>query len=1129
MKAVKVFWHGNKRREKVTRIDMIMRYWLGFSVFLTSLVLQAQEKKIPAGLERKIEFEADVFPIFKQHCIECHGEETQESGLRVDLKSSLLRGGDLGEPAIIKGKGADSFLVQIVAGTHDDLKMPADGEGLTPAEVAILRTWIDQGVDWPGQAEVAKITTEHWSFQPVKKPSVPEAQKSDWAVNAIDHFILQKLREKRLAPSEAAKPLDLLRRLTLINHGLPPTPEQMKQFSTGDSYMDLVEAILESPHFGERWAAHWLDLVRFGETTGYEVNRERPNAFHYRDYVIAAFNTDKPYDRFVKEQIAGDQFGNDVGTGFLVAGPNDLVKSSDQNLTKMQRQDELADYINATGTTFLGLTIGCARCHNHKFDAITQKDYYAMQAIFAGVGHGNRSLTPTPEHVARQTFVSSQIRKLETQLLRYVDVPSGSLIQIDESVVGRLGVRGFEELHPKRGTGANAAGTAPGQKSDAGDRKRLPNLSGGSYFWWDHEEHSDLGRYHLMARGSYRIWLSWGTGPKSHAVDAQYVLDHDGDLTTQDDQTVIAEVNQLLFADGSTPNQQVPLWSGVYNAGVYQLNPASTLLLRRKSSGKAVTTDVVLLEPAVENDSVVPALPALRKAVVPTFNRELIKNVEAKFVRMTISACTSSEPCLDELSVFAGEENVGLAALGAKATASSNLPGYPIHQIKHLNDGLFGNTKSWISNEAGKGWAQIELPEAKSITSVEWGRDREGKYADRVVTKYKIEVSLDGEHWQLVASSGDRAPYQADTKIELEYRFTDLSEPQRALAETNLKQLQNYKMELDELSSRTVVYAGQFRAPEVIRRLYRGDFNAPREVVGPDALEVFGSLGLNQDSPDGQRRATFAEWVGSKANPLTARVIVNRLWQFHFGTGIVDTPSDLGVAGTLPTHPRLLDYLAAELMENDWSLKHVHRLIMHSATYRQSSTPRKDGLSVDAGSRLLWRFPPRRMEAEVIRDSILEVSGSLDKRMGGMGFSGFEVQAENVRHYFPLKKFGPEHWRRMIYMTKVRQEKDAVFGVFDCPDASQVVDKRSRSTTPLQALNLFNSTFVLQQCEILSGFIEKEFPGDRVRQVDYVLHRAFGRYPSETEVAEAVVFVSEAGLVQFCRAIFNANEFVFVH
>ena len=608
----------------MTRIDIIMRYWLGFSVLFTSLVLQAQEKKIPDGLERRIEFAQDVFPIFERHCIECHGEETQESGLRVDQKASLLRGGDLGEPAIIKGKGADSFLVQIVAGTHDDLKMPAEGDGLSQDEVAILRTWIDQGVDWPGQAEVAKITTNHWSFQPVRKPTVPRAQKSDWAVNAIDHFILQKLREKGLAPSETAKPLDLLRRLTLVNHGLPPTPEQMEQFSEEDSYAELVEAVLDSPHFGERWAAHWLDLVRFGETTGYEVNRERPNAFHYRDYVIDAFNTDKPYDKFVKEQIAGDQFGNDVGTGFLVAGPNDLVKSSDPNLTKMQRQDELADYINATGTTFLGLTIGCARCHNHKFDAITQKDYYAMQAIFAGVRHGNRPVSPTPEHLARQSLVSSQVRKIESQLLKHVDVASASLIQIDESVVGRLGVRGFEELHPKRGTGTNTAGTGPGQKSDAGDRKRLPNISGGYYFWWDHEAHPDLGRYHLMARGNYRIWLSWGAGPKSHAVDVQYVLDHDGDLATLDDQRVIAEVNQLLFADGSTPEQEVPLWSGLYNAGVYQLNPASTLLLRRKSPGKAVTTDVVLLEPAAENDTTVPTRPALRKAVVPSFNRELI-------------------------------------------------------------------------------------------------------------------------------------------------------------------------------------------------------------------------------------------------------------------------------------------------------------------------------------------------------------------------------------------------------------------------------------------------------------------------------------------------------------------------
>lgn len=1109
----------------------MMQFLPILSILLLGVTLQdlvAQQAGILPVLDRKIDYASDVAPIFEKHCVDCHGVDVQESNLRVDVKASLLRGGDLGEPAILKGKGADSFLIQVVAGTHKDLKMPPEGKGLSDTEVSILRTWIDQGVEWPGQADSSKLTTDHWSFQEIVRPAEPQL-KSPWVQNAIDKYILAALQEKGIQPSDSATPLELLRRLRLINHGLPPTAQQMKRFSTPGSYSELVDEILESPHFGERWASHWLDLVRFGETTGYEVNRERPNAFHYRDYVIAAFNQDKPYDVFVKEQIAGDQIGDGIGTGFLVAGPNDLVKSSDPNLTKMQRQDELADYINATGTTFLGLTIGCARCHNHKFDAITQRDYYAMQAVFAGVRHGNRPLSPSPDHLEREAFVDAQIRKLETELLHYVDVPQGSLIQIDESMAGQTGVRGFEELQPKRALGKNVSGTGQGQSSDAGDSSRLPNISGGSYFWWDQQGPSDLGQYHLLARGTYRIWLSWGAGPQSHATDVQYVLDRDGDVTTREDQTLLAEVNQLNFADGSTPQQKVPLWSGVFDAGVHDLTPAATVILRRKSSGKAITTDVLLLEPATKGDKTSRQRPNLRSAVTAAFNREVFKPVQARYVRMTISAATSSEPCLDELSIFAGEENVGLVSKGAIATASSNLPGYPIHQIKHLNDGVFGNSNSWISNESGKGWAQIELPEPSLITSIEWSRDRQGKYTDRVATGYRFEISLDGQQWQVVASSDDRVPFQSPVKIALQYRFDGVPASERELAEQKLLQLQAYKAELSKLNSRTIVYAGTFTSPEVIYRLYRGDFNAPREAVGPDALEVFGTLGLTQESTDGQRRSAFANWVASPDNPLTARVIVNRLWQFHFGTGIVDTPSDLGRAGTLPTHPELLDFLASELIDHDWSLKHIHRLIMESATYQQSSQPRKEAVAVDASARYLWRFPPRRLEAEVIRDSILQVSGSLDTRMGGTGFPGFEVQAENVRHYFPIKEFGPQHWRRMVYMTKVRQEKDAVFGVFDCPDASQVVDKRSRSTTPLQALNLFNSTFVLQQCEILAEQLEEEFSDDVAAQVRQVLHRAFGRIPDEIEIDEAAEFVKEEGLVQFCRAIFNANEFVFVH
>ena len=1091
--------------------------------------LLAQEQQVPAALDRTIDYVKEDQPIFERHCTECHGEDTQESGLRVDRKASLLRGGDLGEPAIQKGKGADSFLIQIVSGTHDDLKMPPDGNGLNRNEISILRTWIDQGIDWPGQADVAQITSDHWSFQPVVKPQVPATQLT-WPRNNIDRFILAKLVEKGLSPSTAAKPLELLRRLTLINHGLPPTPEQMQLYVGEETYDELVEAILESPHFGERWATHWLDLVRFGETTGYEVNRERPNAFHYRDYVIDAFNSDKPYDLFVKEQLAGDQVGNDLGTGFLVAGPNDLVKSQDANLTKMQRQDELADYINATGTTFLGLTIGCARCHNHKFDAITQRDYYAMQAVFAGVRHGDRSLTPSREQLERESLLTKEIHQLESELIDFIFIPMGAMVQIDETTQGRPGTRGFEELIPRKGTGTNPAGIAKGHLSDTGDANRIGNISGGSYIWWDHKQSADLGQYHLVARGKKRIWISWGTGFDTHATDAQYVLDRDGDLTTLEDQTVIAEVNQQKFADGTVPTTKAALWSGLYNAGVYELTPKATLLVRRQSESDALTTDLVVLEPASDSDGPQPTRPALREAVTAQMNRELFAPVAAKFLRMTIQATSSSEPCIDEISVFSGADNVGLASLGAKATASSNLPGYEIHQIKHLNDGKFGNQRSWISNTKGRGWAQIELPATREITSIEWSRDREGKYKDRVSTQYRFEVSLDGQNWSQIISSEDRAPLQSATKIvKVTYDFSSTPAQVRPALEKKLATLEAYQRELDQLGNRTKAYVGNFVQPEVIYRLYRGDFNAPREAVLPDALEVFGTLGLTQESTDAQRRLAYAEWVASKDNPLTARVIVNRLWQFHFGTGIVDTPSDLGVAGTLPTHPELLDYLASELVENNWSLKHIHRLIMNSATYRQSSRPDRQALSVDASARLLWRFPPRRMEAEVIRDSILQVSGSLNEQMGGTGFPGFEVQAENVRHYFPLKEFGPEHWRRMIYMTKVRQEKDAVFGVFDCPDASQVVDKRSRSTTPLQALNLFNSTFVLQQCEILSEYLSEQFPNDHASQVQYVMLRSFGRQPQQDEVEEAISFVKEVGLAQFCRAIFNANEFVFVH
>ncbi|MBI1313935.1 DUF1553 domain-containing protein [bacterium] len=897
-----------------------------------------------------VDFARDVLPILKARCIECHGAEEPESGLHLLSKAALLRGGDSGEPAVIVGKSSESYLLKVVSGDEPDVRMPPEGALLTKDEIARLKRWIDQGLAMPGfDGDNGRPTTDHWSFQPVKRPRIPVSE--DGVIRLpIDAFILRKLTENGLQPSPRAERRTLIRRLFLVMHGLPPSPEQIDAFVADDSvaaWPRLVDEVLDSPRYGERWAQHWLDLIRFGETHGFETNRERPNAWHFRDWVIDALNSDKPYDDFIREQIAGDALGEPIATGYLVAGPHDLVKSPDINLTLMQRQDELSDLINTTGTAFLGLTLGCARCHNHKFDPVTQTDFYSIQAVFAGVQHNDRPLPLTPDQKQRLTEVEMSIARLKQQLAPFI---------------------------PPAGT--------PGSR---------------------------------------------------------------------------------------------------------------------------------------------------REAVRVEQNVDRFPPIKARFVRFTIEATnTGSQPCIDELEVFTGERNVALASLGAKATASSTLPGYDIHKLEHINDGRYGNARSWISNEAGKGWVQIELPRIFEIDRVEWARDRELKYRDRLATKYRVEIAVEPDQWQLVASSEDRLPF-GDTKTEFPAYHFELVESE--LAEQGrrwLAQLEAAQKERERLAETQKVYAGTFTQPGPTHRLYRGEPTAKREEVSPDALAVISSLGLDGNAPEQQRRLKFAEWVASADNPLTARVIVNRLWQFHFGTGIVATPSDFGKNGVPPTHPELLDWLASELVGSGWSLKHIHRLILLSQTWQQDSYPNEKSRRVDGATSLLWRFPPRRLEAEAIRDCILSVTAQLNLQMSGPGFSGFEVEMENVRHFHPRSTYGPEEFRRMIYMTKVRQERESVFGLFDCPDASQVVAARSRSTTPLQALNLLNSGFVMQQSNDFAKRLKHDVGTEVANQVRLAFRLTFGREPSPLELEDSMTFIGQTGLPEFCRALLNSNEFLFI-
>jgi hypothetical protein len=764
---------------------------------------------------------------------------------------------------------------------------------------------------------------EHWAFRPIVG--------SD---DSIDGHLRARLERAGLALSPPADRRTLVRRLHLTLHGLPPAPDvvaRCEESTDADWYERLVDELLASPRYGERQARHWLDVVRYADTHGFETNTPRPNAYHYRDWVIDAFNRDLPWDRFVLEQLAGDAVGRDAATGFLVAGPQDSVKSPDPALTAQQRADELADIVNATSTAFLGLTVACARCHDHKFDPIRQREYYAMEAVFAGVQHGERALRPAdPQaHAARAAAIEAKLTALDRRLA---------------------------PLEP-------LASLAPGG----------------------------------------------GRRPPVHA---------------------------LFTSDRFAP---------------------------RLAAG----------------------------------------------VRLTIEATAGGdEPCIDEIEVFtvAGARNVAAASEGAVASASSEYPNAAIHKIVHLNDGRIGNSWSWISNEPGKGMIEIRLREPAVVERVVWSRDRLGRFADRLAVRYRIEVATTTGGWREVANSDDRA--------------TD--------AQSGCDERHELLRERAALHEQVHVYAGTFTEPEPTRRLHRGDPLQPREPVAPGALAALGALELPAGAPEQERRIALARWITGPAAPLTARVVTNRLWHHCFGTGLVATPSDFGRNGAPPSHPELLDHLAGELIASGWSIKHVQRLIVGSATFRQSSAPCPQAAAVDADARLLWRFPPRRLEAEAIRDAILHAAGSLDLTPGGPGFDVFEPDDNYVRVYRPKRAFGPAEWRRAVYAHVVRMERDETFGVFDCPDGGQPAPRRSTSTTAIQALALQNSTFVVEQCERFAARLRAEAGDVPDALVARAFAIAFQRAPDRDEHRAAVALVAQHGLAALCRALFNSNEFVFL-
>ncbi|MBM4074811.1 MAG: DUF1549 domain-containing protein, partial [Planctomycetes bacterium] len=825
--------------------------------------------KIEKSLVEKA-FHEKVAPILVANCLECHNRSTRKGNLSLEVRDDLMKGGDEGS-SIIPGDSKKSLLIQkITSQSGSDVpEMPRNKPALSLEQVELIRQWIDSGADWPIDLilkESKKADASFWSFQPIKDhlpPSDFDFNES-WKTHPIDRFLAVPMNAQKLSPNPQATPRQLIRRMTFDLTGLPPTPEEIHQFELeyrSDSKKgieSLIDRLLASPRYGEHWGRHWLDVIRFGESRGYERNEIITNLWPFRDYVIQSFNNDKPMDRFLREHLAGDVMEPDnldvvIGSAFLVAGPYDDVGNQDAAAAALIRADQMDEMIRATSEGFLGLTMGCSRCHDHKFDPLLTKDYYSLFATFAGVVHGSREVAK-PNQISERTGKLEPLLKLQEQLQK-------ELAELNQEL-----------------------------------QKKADEIEATSATTWIRPR---ISRY--------------GTEETFPTISARHIR-------------LIVE-----GTDGTAADQ-----------GIFKI---------------------------------------------------------------------------DEFEVWTDEtesRNVALASHGGQARGDARQTGdfTAAYSASLTIDGKFG--ERWLP--AGR-TLHVTFGQLSRINRVFFSSDRNRSLAeDSTLTTfdgdYRIEVSQDGATWKEVANSFDRQPP------------TDLRKKERLLAKVTLPEDIVRRTDLQSRLAKVLTdisaipplpswWIGTRKpAPGPFHVFVGGNPQRTSDQVHSRSLSVVDSVlpkyELDDSLPESERRLTLANWITHPDHPLTRRVLVNRIWKYHFGTGIVDTPSDFGMMGGRPTHPELLDYLATRLTEFEWHLKPLHKLIMTSQAYQQSSSWRTDAGQIDGDSRMLWRFPPRRLDAEEIRDSMLSVSGQLQLSMGGPGFKLYEYQQDNVATYVPLDRVGPE-------------------------------------------------------------------------------------------------------------------------
>ncbi len=978
-----------------------------------------------------VDFRSQIAPLFEQHCVRCHSPLSAKGDLSVATSLDLFQGG-----YVVAGDPANSELLNLLTAADGQRpRMPQEGEPLSREQVQLIQRWIAEGAPWPAEIvirEKSQADSSWWSLQALTTtipPALQSPQENGSYVassrHPIDRFVAAKLAEQGLQPQGRADRRTLVRRLYFDLLGLPPSPAEVEAFVRNPrerAYEELVNRLLASPHFGERWARHWLDIAHYADTHGFERDQRRDHAWRYRDWVVRAFNDDKPYNQFLRQQIAGDAIAphdpdSVIATGFLAAGPWDFVgqvETQSDVLRRSARALDLDDMVTQVMTASMGLTVNCARCHDHKLDPISQRDYYELWAVFAGLRRADRDVSHDArrEYEERKTRLQQQLADVRNRIGRL----SGQPIDLADIVGGGDGF----------GSGRKGFGIDPRTgKTQEESRGALDDVQPGVY------------------------------SPCKHpCIDGVFIP---GRSRTQATSTE-------LFVEG-LPGNGGQAWDAVRNGPVTSQFSTTIGDTDFQSDGHSLIG-------LHANAGVTFDLRAVRESVASA--REIAG--EMSFSTTVGYGGRLVEPSAEFWVFLDGQ-------LKARQRVGRN-DAVPIEFAIPTT----GRFLTLISTDGGDGYGHDQI-----------------SFGDPRLTLARV---------------GDEAEAGRKRKAEI--------------ASLRGRQ-QSITRELEQLGEPSRFYGVVAEAPPAVHVLARGDPESPGERVAPAALGWGGEpqpLG-SEDMPEAERRVALADWIVSPTNPLTARVIVNRLWHWHFGRGIVGTPSDFGYGGERPSHPELLDWLASELIQSDWSLKQIHRLIVTSQTYQMRSRVAGDNQAAaaakrsDSDNRLLWRMNNRRLEAEAVRDAVLAVSGVLNTRMHGAGYRDFDYQEEYAPVYTYKTADAPDLWRRTVYRFVVRTTPPQFLTTLDCPDPANLTPKRNITTTALQSLALFNNDFMLRQAEYFADRLRREAARDQERIV-LAFRLAFGRSPAEEEMVLALRLVQEVGLTQFCRALFNANEFLHV-